>query len=117
MRLVMLAFLLAILPACKGEKGEKGDPGSTGIPAPNQPLVEQRTGTVGLGDVILGTGQIPSTSAVLVYLESASSLGTYVLLSVDVSTGPWAEVSYPLGIVTFHNCNPISRYKILIIEA
>lgn len=118
MRLLVLSLAsMLFLFGCKGEKGEKGDPGQTGVPAPNQPVVEQRTGTVGGGSIFLGTGAIPASSAVLVYLESSASVGTYVLLSIDATTGPWAEVSYPLGAVTFHNCAPTARYKVLIIEA
>jgi hypothetical protein len=115
MRFAVVALLSVFLFACKGDKGDRGDPGQTGFPAPNQTTIFEKTGTVGLGSVFLGRS-LQSNSVVLVYLESASTVGEFVLLSFDASGEPWAEVTYPIAHVQFHNCLTTSRYKILVID-
>lgn len=102
--------------SCKGAKGDKGDAGAqTFPPSQQQPTIRQFTGTVGSGTAFIAP-PLATNAAVLVYLESTSLAGSFVLLSFDPTTGPWAEVSYPVAAVTFHNCTSTARYKLLVVD-
>jgi hypothetical protein len=113
---MVLALMIAVLPACKGEKGDKGDPASPApAPAPASDI-ETYEGNVNSNDFNVSVLFNPGSDAISVYVGDS-------VVSTQLPVFLPALGFNAVYVASFNNVRivnagfvPASRYKIVVIK-